>query len=72
MYAGMSAIAWKKKSTRNRCGRKCRAFPVPLRDCVRRRFDERMRRVVQTQSLQQSLFEKTSALKSQGVAPPVS
>jgi hypothetical protein len=38
---------------------------VPLRDCVPSRFGERMRRFVQTQSLQQFLFKKTLAMKSQ-------
>jgi hypothetical protein len=42
---------------------------VPLRDCVPRRFGERVRRVVQTQSLQQFLSKNTLAMKSQwGVA----
>jgi len=38
---------------------------VPLRDCVPRRFRERTRRLVQTQSLQQFHYYKTLAMKSQ-------
>jgi hypothetical protein len=38
---------------------------VPLRDSVPRRFGERVRGVAQTQSLQQFLYEKTLAMKSQ-------
>jgi len=62
MRAAIERDGIQEKHRREAMRQKMPSDSVPLRDSVPRRFGARVRWFVQTQSLQQFLFEKTLAM----------